>query len=85
MPPRRLYECRRCHLRILLLRLITRDSRLGDALIVLGEVSPEAKLSVLSGETRVTRAGLKCNPASPLLSWGVPLTHHMRNTTYERG
>jgi len=37
---------------------IERDSRLADALIVLGEVSPEAKLSILSGETRVTRAEL---------------------------
>ena len=39
-------------------RTIERDSRLADALIVLGEVSPEAKLSILSGETRVTRAEL---------------------------
>jgi len=37
---------------------IARDSRLADALIVLGEVSPEAKLSILSGETRITRAEL---------------------------
>ena len=37
---------------------ISRDSRLADALILLGEVSPEAKLSILSGETRVTRAEL---------------------------
>ena len=39
-------------------RTIERDSRLADALIVLGEVSPEAKLSILSSETRVTRAEL---------------------------
>jgi len=39
-------------------RTIERDSKLADALIALGEVSPEAKLSVLSGETRVTRAEL---------------------------
>jgi len=39
-------------------RTIARDSKLADALIALGEVSPEAKLSVLSGETRVTRAEL---------------------------
>ena len=37
---------------------IERDSKLADALIALGEVSPEAKLSILSGETRVTRAEL---------------------------
>ena len=37
---------------------IERDSRLADALIALGEVSPEAKLSILSGETKVTRAEL---------------------------
>ena len=37
---------------------IERDSKLADALIVLGEVSPEAKLNILSGETRVTRAQL---------------------------
>ena len=37
---------------------IERDSKLADALITLGEVSPEAKLSILSGETRVTRAEL---------------------------
>ena len=39
-------------------RTIERDSKLAEALIVLGEVSPEAKLSILSGETRVTRAEL---------------------------
>jgi len=39
-------------------RTIERDSRLADALVMLGEVSPEAKLSILSGETRVTRAQL---------------------------
>ena len=39
-------------------RTIERDSKLADALIVLGEASPEAKLSILSGETRVTRAEL---------------------------
>jgi len=32
-------------------RTIERDSKLADALIALGEVSPEAKLSILSGET----------------------------------
>ena len=39
-------------------RTIERDSKLADALIALGEVSPEAKLSILSGETRVTRSEL---------------------------
>jgi hypothetical protein len=39
-------------------RTIDRDSRLADALIVLGEVSPDAKMSILSGETKVTRAEL---------------------------
>ena len=39
-------------------RTIERDSRLADALIALGEVSPDAKLSILSGETRMTRAEL---------------------------
>jgi len=39
-------------------RTIERDSKLADALIALGEVSPEAKLSILSGETRVTRTEL---------------------------
>ena len=39
-------------------RTIERDSRLADALIALGEVSPEAKQSILSGETRVTRKEL---------------------------
>jgi len=37
---------------------IERDSKLADALIALGEVSPEAKLSILSGETKVTRTEL---------------------------
>jgi len=37
---------------------IERDSKLADALIILGETSPEAKLSILSGETKVTRAEL---------------------------
>ena len=37
---------------------IERDSKLADALIALGEVSPEAKLSILSGETKVSRAEL---------------------------
>jgi len=36
-------------------RTIERDSKLADALTVLGEVSPEAKLSILSGETKVSR------------------------------
>jgi len=34
---------------------IERDSRLADALLVIGEASPEAKQSILSGETRITR------------------------------
>jgi len=37
---------------------INRDSKLADALIILGEISPEAKLSILSGETKITRAQL---------------------------
>ena len=37
---------------------IDRDSKLADALVALGEISPEAKLSILSGETKVTRAQL---------------------------
>ena len=39
-------------------RTIERDAKLANALLALGEVSPEAKLSILSGETRVTRAQL---------------------------
>ncbi|MDR2599740.1 MAG: hypothetical protein LBC73_05635 [Oscillospiraceae bacterium] len=39
-------------------RTIERDSRLTDALIVIGEVSPEAKESILSGETKITRKEL---------------------------
>jgi len=37
---------------------IERDSKLADALIVLGKISPEAKLSILSGETKITRSEL---------------------------
>ena len=37
---------------------IERDSRLADALIAIGEVSPEAKQSILSGETKITRKEL---------------------------
>ena len=37
---------------------IERDSKLANALIAIGEVSPEAKLSILSGETKVTRSEL---------------------------
>jgi len=39
-------------------RTIQRDSKLADALVALGEASPQAKLSVLSGETKITRAQL---------------------------
>ena len=39
-------------------RTIARDSRLADALIAIGEVSPEAKQSILSGNTRLTRKEL---------------------------
>jgi len=39
-------------------RTIERDSRLADALIAIGEVSPEAKQSILSGETKITRREL---------------------------
>jgi hypothetical protein len=34
---------------------IMRDSKLADALIAIGEVSPEAKQSILSGDTKITR------------------------------
>ena len=37
---------------------IARDSRLADALLAIGEVSLEAKQSILSGETRLTRKEL---------------------------
>jgi hypothetical protein len=36
-------------------RTIARDSKLADALIAIGEISPEAKQSILSGETKITR------------------------------
>ena len=39
-------------------RTIERDSRLADALIAIGEVSPEAKQSILLGETKITRKEL---------------------------
>ena len=39
-------------------RTITRDSKLADALLAIGEVSPEAKQSILSGETKITRKEL---------------------------
>lgn len=40
-------------------RTIERDSVLAEALLAVGEVSPEAKLSILSGETRITRKELE--------------------------
>jgi len=36
-------------------RTIERDSRLADALIAIGEVSPDAKQSILLGATKITR------------------------------
>jgi len=46
-------------------RTIERDSRLADALIAIGGASPEAKQSILSGETKITRKELDAILSSP--------------------
>jgi len=46
-------------------RTIERDSRLANALTAIGEVSQEAKLSILSGETKITRNELDAVLADP--------------------